>query len=81
MMDTQDARVIWLKVITQAIADKNSKWKHSEAVAARKEAAAWFDINNKSFLTVCSMAGVSPVLVLKRAESSKRISTKRIARA
>lgn len=54
-------RILWQKVLLQALLDISSKAQANPADReAREEAKRWVERGGKDFRTVCSLAGIHP---------------------
>ncbi|WP_187970059.1 hypothetical protein [Aquibium microcysteis] len=62
-------RVLWVNVVLRAILDGTADQTDSRTDRDRREARAWFRLNNPDFVEVCNLAGLDPAATLKKARS------------
>ena len=70
--ETPSESALFRAVVMQALLDSVSQSKRSEDKIAKNQAIKWFDIKDKDFLMVCSLAGLNAKWVLEK--SKKAIS-------
>ncbi len=61
---------LWVAVITQAMMDALSKANNSEARYHKDEAIRWLSDNSKDFVYVCTLAGLDPNYVRRKAKKA-----------
>jgi hypothetical protein len=62
-------RVLWVNVVLRAILDGTADQTDSRTDRDRREARAWFRLNNPDFVEVCNLAGLDPAATLEKARS------------
>lgn len=68
---------LWQSVIMQAVLDATSKPKDTKSKIERSKTIAWFSLNNKDFMLVCSLSELNPHFIingLKKALSKNKRS-------
>jgi hypothetical protein len=61
---------LWMAVITQALMDSLSHSSHPEQRYHKEAAMQWLTGNSKDFIYVCTLAGMDPSNVRKRAKKA-----------
>jgi hypothetical protein len=61
---------LWMAVVTQAMMDALSRSTHPEQRYHKQTAIQWLTGNSKDFYLVCSLAGVDPDYVRRRAKKA-----------
>lgn len=61
---------LWVAVITQAMMDALSRSRHPEQQHHKQAALNWLTGNSKDFFLVCSLAGMDPDYVRRKAKKS-----------
>lgn len=80
--DVSGERALWQSVIMQAVLDLIHKPKKINDKIDRAKTLSWFSKSNEDFLTVCSLAGLNPDMVINgaaravTASKSKKIMMK-----
>jgi hypothetical protein len=55
---------LWQSVIMQAVLDATSESKDIKSKIERAKTIAWFSLNNKDFMLVCSLSELNPHFVI-----------------
>lgn len=66
---------LWQAVILQAVLDCGAKMRYEKEKEEQIKTARWFNVKNKDFVEVCSMAGWPPEWVIKNMKTGSFIKT------
>lgn len=71
-----EEKQLWQAVILQAVLDCGASVRLQKDKDAQLETARWFNLRNKDFVEVCTMAGVSPDWIIRNMKTGSFIRSK-----